>query len=203
MQSDITPNMAEFMGVLVADGNIQYNKSYRGYRVKIAGDKRYETEYFTKHLANIIRSEFGLETKFYEYKKNNGFECYFYSKKVVEELLSRGMVTNKNKTSPRIPKQIKEDKILMKAFLRGFFDCDGTVYRKYGNYLQIGFRNIDTKILKLIHGFLEKLDYHPSITLKHNNVFIHRQAEVTHFFDDIKPANQKHCKRLEKLKDYS
>ncbi len=158
-------------------------------------------DYFTNHLIPLFSSEFGVTPRIYAYKNNNGLECYFYSKKITKQLLDMGMVGNKTIESPRIPQSISKDDTLMKPFLRGYFDGDGSVYRKYGNYLQIGFRSIDEKLLNLIFKLLRQLGYHPSITLKHKNVFIHRQREVIRFFEEVKPANQKHWLRLKALRE--
>jgi DNA-binding transcriptional regulator WhiA len=201
MGRGVNQRLAELLGVLVADGNVYTNVGARVYRIKVAGDKRHEQAYFRKHLTSLFVSEFGVVPRLYAYPNNNGLECYFYSKEVAEQLLGLGMVRNKSKQSPRIPRAIISDNALAAAFIRGFFDCDGTVYRKYGSYLQLGFRNADRNVLKLLAKLLMKLGYHPSVTLKHKNVFIHRQGEVKRFFNEVVPANEKHWLRFERLKE--
>lgn len=129
-------------------------------------------------------------------------DCYLYSRKVVENL--KEMIKFPNR---KIEIEIKKlnnpinKKELYPHFLRGFFDTDGSIYKKYDHYAQISFRNHNKDILNFIYGLLRSMGFNPSYERRFGNVFIHRQKEVDSFFRKIGSSNPKHIVRYQYWKN--
>lgn len=98
----------------------------------------------------------------------------------------------------RLPSWIFSKKCFMEAFLRGFFDTDGSVYLlKHG--IQISFTNYSYPLLKSLHSILFRLGYNPSKISSHK-VYLTNGRYVRSFFEKICPQNPKHRKRFEEFK---
>ncbi len=86
------------------------------------------------------------------------------------------------------------------CFIRGLFDTDGCVYRKYGAYLKIQFKFASLPLLAYARQTLAKLGLHPTSIRSDDTkfrFFLSRQAEVDHFFRIVRPKNGKHLKRFQ------
>jgi LAGLIDADG-like domain len=81
------------------------------------------------------------------------------------------------------------------SFIRGLFDTDGCVYRKYWPYIQIQFKSASLSLLDYARQNLAKLGLNPTSTSSDDarfRFFLGRQAEVDSFLRDVKPKNGKH-----------
>ena len=52
--------------------------------------------------------------------------------------------------------------VIPEAFIRGIFDTDGSVYRKYGPYAQIQFKAVSKSLMSFIREHLVSLGFHPT-----------------------------------------
>ena len=109
----------------------------------------------------------------------------------------------------RIPSWIFQDKELTKRAVRGLFDTDGCVYRKYGHYAQIQIKFGCAETTESVQEALKKLGYHPTKIEKYLNkaknvwawkFYLSRQAEIDTFFNEIHPKNEKHIRRYNKIR---
>lgn len=108
-----------------------------------------------------------------------------------------GLVSNKVKEQVGVPSWIFEETKYIKGFLRGFFDTDGSVYKlRFG--IQIAFTNRSLPLLISSRQMLTLLDYSPSAVSKYH-VYLTRRDQVTKFFQEIQPSNQKHQVRFNKF----
>src|SRR5439155_22675343 len=128
----------------------------------------------------------------------NTIDLYPYSKEVALTLHSWGMPIGLKKLENLTPKLAVKGR----AFIRGVFDTDGSVYRKYGSYAQIQFKTVSKNLMSFIRDKLTKLGLHPTRIrpdeTKHR--FLHcRQKEVETFFRLVKPSNPKHLERLKRI----
>jgi DNA-binding transcriptional regulator WhiA len=203
MPSHITPEMAEFYGIYIGDGNIILNKKRRQYRFKISSNKNTDYEYVKRRVQFLINKLFKTKSKIYLYKNMNYFECYFYSKKIIEHLVHLFELDENDVRKDRLSNKILKNDDLKKYFLRGLFDTDGTIYKKYGDYAQIGFRIYNASIFNSVLTFLDQLEFNPSANRGFNYVYIHSQKEIRHFFRDIGSANPKHIARYLYWKNFS
>lgn len=196
MLTNMTPDMAEFFGILLGDGSLKRGGKGRFFRVKISGNSKTDLLYYKRRIIPQIVKIFDIKPKLYFYKKYDALECYFYSKEIVMSLFDMlGIPENKLKYDAKNLDMVLKSNKLKTCFLRGFFDTDGTIYRKYDHYAQIEFRNHNHNILLKIFSFLIGLNFNPSHCRDHGHVFIHRQHEIKKFFRVIGSSNPKHIVR--------
>lgn len=135
---------AYWLGFIYADGSITkkaYEKGSYTYRLRM--ELMFEDKYILEQMALDLESD--LKPKEY-YNDTSSFEGYnkpkhtayimFSSKKMGEDLVKLGVVPNKTlilKSLPSIPDN------LMKHFIRGYFDGDGSVYLTKDNTIKTAF----------------------------------------------------------------
>ena len=135
---------AYWLGFIYADGSITkkvYEKGSYTYRLRM--ELMFEDKYILEQMALDLESD--LKPKEY-YNDASHFEGYnkpkhtayimFSSKKMGEDLVKLGVVPNKTlilKSLPSIPDN------LMKHFIRGYFDGDGSVYLTKDNTIKTAF----------------------------------------------------------------
>lgn len=130
----------------------------------------------------------------------------FVGKKLIEYGLING---NKVHNNVKIPKWVFTRKKFLISTLRGIFDTDGSVYRKYNYYAQIQFKFGCLSLLKSVREISLILNYYPTKIqkeIKPNGhicwkFYLSRQKEIERFFNEIKPANQKHILRYNFIKN--
>ena len=135
---------AYWLGFIYADGSITkkaYEKGSYTYRLRM--ELMFEDKYILEQMALDLESD--LKPKEY-YNDTSSFEGYnkpkhtayimISSKKMGEDLVKLGVVPNKTlilKSLPSIPDN------LMKHFIRGYFDGDGSVYLTKDNTIKTAF----------------------------------------------------------------
>lgn len=119
--------LAELIGIILGDGNIQNKNSI--YQVRIAGDSNKDKDYIMNYLKPLCDSLFGIDSKIYKHKTFNELFVHIHSKNVVKFLISVGMQAgNKIKNQVTIPGWVLENDSYLKACIRGLIDTDGSVY---------------------------------------------------------------------------
>ena len=122
---------------------------------------------------------------------------YIGSTKITKWLKAEGLVSNKVLAQVDAPKWLLSKPAYARAFVRGFFDTDGSVYKlKFGR--QISFTNHSAPLLLTLQGILKKLGYCVS-EISSYRCYITKRADVERFFREIAPANPKHSSRYEKF----
>ena len=132
--TELTPDLSYWMGLLVGDGCISISATKRKQRVNFTNEdmellKSFENllvEYFVDDVDNIdVRDR----------KHNKGFDITYFSKKLVQFLLTCGFTntTALDKKVPYVIKRANRDNIC--SFLSGLFDTDGHCYiQDYDHY---------------------------------------------------------------------
>ena len=173
-------NLAEFIGIMLGDGNIWRN------RVRIAFDKRNED--YIKYVAKLFENLFGIKLKKEIVENTN--QAYLHCTNLfgVEELLNFGLLRgNKIKNNLGIPEWIKQNKNYSKTCVRGLIDTDGCIYKcKREKHIYIKFTNFNQQLLKDFKELTSKLGYSFARANK-NNWCLYRKDEVVRFIKDIKP----------------
>ncbi|MFA6536765.1 MAG: LAGLIDADG family homing endonuclease [Candidatus Paceibacterota bacterium] len=185
--------VAEFFGIMFGDGHISPTQV-----IVTLGTKELE---YVKYVCNLIRDIFKTTPKVFirrsNYRDSQYRNVYFGSVLAVKWLEKRGLVSNKVEEQVAAPKWIFSQKRFTEAFLRGFFDTDGSVYRlRFG--IQISFTNYSLPLLKSLQEMLKELGYRPSEISSHK-IYLTRVSEVKRFFDEISPKNSKHQKRFKEF----
>ncbi len=197
-------DLAEISGILLGDGGIylDYNKKYH---ITISFNKK-ETRYlyYVKTL---------IESYFYLYKWSI-LECrteFFVrniSVHVANHLIKNGLKAgNKTANEVKIPNWIFSNEEYLIRCLRGLFDTDGCIYKKFSKYAQIQFKFGNYGTTSSVHRAVKKLGFFPTrIQQEKNRKFIHwkfyiiRQSKIDSFFNIIKPQNEKHVIRYQKIR---
>jgi len=125
MLNKITPDLAEFLGIMVGDGNIYYNKKKRTYRFVITGHSENDFIFLTKYVKNLVFGLFGKKPNIWHYKKKKAIGIALYSRQIIDSLISLGLMPGKKSQSVEIPRVILDGNKEIKAwFLRGLADTD-------------------------------------------------------------------------------
>lgn len=199
-----TIEAAEILGIMLGDGGIYLDKKKK-FHTTISFNKKeicylnYVKMLFEKHFYPY---SFGINELKDEFLLRNVSKC------VGMALISMGLKEgNKVKNKVEIPEWIFSEKRFILSLLKGVFDTDGCIYRKYGNYSQIQFKSGCFQFTMSIRKALTALNFNPTKIqkeLNHKNTFgwkiyLTKQAEIKHFFREVKPANKKHVLRYHNI----
>ncbi|MDO8522156.1 MAG: LAGLIDADG family homing endonuclease [bacterium] len=177
--------LAELLGVLLGDGHISH------FQVIITlGSKELK---YAHHVSSLLKNVFGKKPKISV--RSTGYrDVYLGSTAITSWLMREGLVSNKVEDQVDAPLWIFKKREYMIAFLRGFFDTDGSIYKlKYG--IQLSFTNKSLPLLYSLQKMLRALGYAAS-AMSAYRVYVTRVSEVERFFREIKPANAKHQRRF-------
>lgn len=181
--------LAELFGILLGDGNISL------FQIKVTLSK--EEKSYSEHVANLFKINFNASPKILV-RKNGHLDIYLNSVKLSKWLMDEGLVFNKVKSQVSPPLWIFRKKEYMNSFLRGFFDTDGSLYKlRYG--LQMSFSNRSMPLLVSLQKTLNLLQYKPS-EISSWKIYLTSKKDISRFFKEIKPKNQKHLNRFMEFK---
>lgn len=180
--------LAEFFGIMLGDGHVSHFQT-----MVTLGTKE---EAFASYVSLLMKEMFSTDAKICLLK--SGYRIvYIGSVTVTDWLYKEGLVSNKVAFQVDVPDWIFKRKEYMRAFLRGFFDTDGSVYKlRFG--IQLSFTNRSRPLLISLHKMLSALGYTPS-KVGVWRVYLTRIPDVKRFFSEIQPANQKHQRRFEEF----
>ncbi|PLW80733.1 hypothetical protein C0585_01145 [Candidatus Woesearchaeota archaeon] len=183
----LTETLSEFIGSLAGDGHI----NNINYEVSISMDKNVDSDY-SNHTQLLFKKLFNLKAK--KHTQKNSTKCYVYSKELVEFLSEKYKIPiGKKKEKLKIPLKIKKNNLLLKAYIRGVFDTDGSFHRHRPKDAMLGISSRDESFLNEIEESLKKLKFPTYRKLK--DVYIYNKKEIDRFFKEIKPSNRKHTKK--------
>ena len=196
----LTEQESEMLGTLLGDGTL--SRVGGSVQITITGNKLDDEEYLLNHVRPLFEGLFKIDLKARYRQRENTMDLYTYSKKIALQINEWGMpigLKNVGKLKPNRP-------LDEKSFIRGMFDTDGCVYRKYGKYAQIQFKSASPSLMEYLKRNIEKLGFHPTLIQKDDTRFkfyLCRQDEIDKFFETILPANRKHMKRFKELRESS
>ena len=101
----------------------------------------------------------------------------------------------------KIPLQVLKSRVLLRSYIRGLFDTDGSFYIRRKKDPVIEITSIDNNFLKEIQNALILLGFNARISK--NKTFIYNKKDINLFFNKIHPANKKHLKRYQNYLDLS
>lgn len=131
-----TEHKAYWLGFIYADGSVGQDKgkgANGGWTLAI--ELKYSDSYLLNELAtdlqsNLLPREVKCNKNRNGWKSKHNAKIAFSSKKLCQDLIKHGAVPNKThklETLPPIPKR------LIRHFIRGYFDGDGTIYKDSQN----------------------------------------------------------------------
>ncbi len=192
--------LAEFYGIMLGDGNLTKIKAYKlgTYQIRIVGDSRYDKDYLTYYVTQLIEKLFDIKVKLSKQKKQNAITLTSSGKKVVEFLENQGFKSgDKIKNKLNIPSWIKENEVFLKACIRGIFDTDGSVYKlPKQNVHQITLTNHNKILLKEAREALISLNIKASKISNGRKFYITKKSELRRFLKHIGFRNPRHVNKI-------
>ena len=171
------------------------SRTHSSVQIAISGHKLDDREYLIHRVRPMFASRFGRLLHIRILRDENTMLLYAYSKQIALTLHEWGMPFGKKKLSNLTP-NVSLDEI---SFVRGLFDTDGSVYRKYGPYLQVQFKSANPALMAYVKDCLTRFGLHPTTIRRDDTKFrfcLSRQNEVDRFFRITSPRNSKHLKRF-------
>ncbi|QQG38671.1 MAG: hypothetical protein HYS32_03640 [Candidatus Woesearchaeota archaeon] len=203
-------DLAEFTGAMIGDGCIStwWSNSEKRYRkvALLTGHLKNDRHYYEKVIRPIIIKEFGIRGYIKERTKLN---CLYLvmSTNIFNFFKDLGFPIGKKKNL-KIPSKIMKDLELSKACVRGIFNTDGSIYRRYSkkynkhprvyDYLVIQFKLNAKDVVHQIKLTLENLGIKTNKVIKDKKAYtlrITNQEEIRSFMKIIKPTNKYHVER--------
>ncbi|MDO8656097.1 MAG: LAGLIDADG family homing endonuclease [Nanoarchaeota archaeon] len=126
MNINITPELAEIIGIYIGDGYLRYEGSRK--ELDISGGYE-EKEYYDNHVIPLCNQTFNISItgKFFPSRSTYGF--VIRDRSVLEIFKEMGFPSGNKSAIIKIPDIIKysDNKEIITRFLRGYFDTDGCV----------------------------------------------------------------------------
>ncbi len=183
-----TEKLAEFFGIMLGDGHISHFQTL----VTLGTKELPYVEYVAKLMSQLFKTPASICIRSDGYR-----DVYIGSVTLTRWLKNEGLVQNKVASQVEAPEWIFKRNEFMQAFLRGFFDTDGSFYLlRFGR--QISLTNKSLPLLHSLRNMLVRLQFRPS-EVSADRVYLTRKGDVDRFFAEIQPANTKHLRRFKYL----
>lgn len=194
-----SPDVAEFLGVLIGDGFIG---SYPGRMIQITGNKINDKEYYQNYLIPLIKRIFNAKINFYE--RRNCLRLTIYSKEIFTTIKATFDFPVGKKGDIAIPKNMLESDECKLRLIRGLFDTDGSISLQRKKYPVIAIITT-SKILALqIQEILNQFDFRAYICKSTQKGFkdafrvtIFGKQKVLKWKSLIGSSNPYHIKRID------
>ncbi len=181
---ELTPELSEFLGILNGDGTTS-----KSGLIRITGNCIEDIVHHRKRVNHMINSLFDKKVR--QGVGNNVISSSFTSRKISKQLENLGVPIGR-KEDLRIPNIIMEDLDLLRHYLRGLFDTDGTLCRRNKHNIRVGYGSFkDEGFTKDVLNGLRQLRFNSlSFTsYQRTRVEIISDLEVIRFFKEIGSCN--------------
>jgi len=159
--------LAEYLGIITGDGCLSLSTpSAKGtgnkYYIFICGHSIDDLD-FLYQVKDMTKELFDKDVNIINKSKEN---CSFikFSNKNIFYYLSNYLPIGKKYYSIRIPDEILESDKLFCAFLRGYFDTDGTIVFVRTNYPRLEIKSKSFILLNQVISKLRKLGFYGSVS---------------------------------------
>ena len=209
----VNQHLAEFYGAMLGDGCVSefYSKyeSRRRFVVMLTGHT-HDADYYENFIRPIIATNFGSKGYLSFRSKRNATIFVTGNTKARDFLIQRGFPVGL-KTKLEMPLEFLSKKELALACVKGIFDTDGSVYKryskKYKNHSRLYDHNViqikmnSRKVIKQIASILKDNGIQVNRIIKEKECSVLRitkQQDVDLFFHLIKPHNDYHLERYKR-----
>jgi len=206
------PQIAEIAGAILGDGCIShYWDSWSGYwRYELAFTGHLHDEaYYNNVVQPIICKHFSVKGSLRLRKSDNTVRYHVRSPRVCRYFCELGIPVGKKPDTLDIPYSIKANDRLLEYCIRGLFDTEGSVYRRYSkqyanhpkiydHYAVIQLRMRSFPILLTVKKFLESNSISTTKISEQDNRWtlrIVKQKSVADFVRLVGFSNPYHIKR--------
>jgi DNA-binding transcriptional regulator WhiA len=206
----INLNTAELFGALIGDGCLSayycnYDKRHR-FVFLLTGHK-HDEPYYRETIRPIVMQEFKVNGCIQIRKKSNAV-IFVTSAKNIFDFFSGFDFPVGRKTLLSLPNAIMQDNLLSVACLRGIFDTDGSIYKRYSkkyqthsklyNYNVIQIKLNSFNIIQQIKCILVANSISSNKIISSENSYVirvTRQTDVNKFMQLVNPHNKYHIER--------
>ena len=202
--------LAELYGALMGDGCLSLYYSNFDKRKRFCTlftGHTHDEPYYRNKLQPILLNVF--KTKGYiQFRKKSNAVLFLSLKKDVFNYFKNSNFPIGKKKYLKIPKNILINNNFSLSCIRGIFDTDGSIYRRYSKpyknhsktykYQVIQFKMNSEKTIKQVKTILTKNNINTNKIIKDKNSFVLRiteQQSIKDFFNIIKPNNDYHTER--------
>lgn len=163
---------AEFLGIMLGDGHVSHFQT----SVTLGTKEKEYVIYVQELMEELFNTPAAVTVN-----KKGYVVVYIGSVQITQFLKNKhNLVQNKVKEQVDVPTWIFEKESYMKAFIRGFFDTDGSIYLlKFG--LQISITNHSKPVLVSLQRMLRALGYSVS-KVSVVRFYITKRSHVKRFF---------------------
>jgi len=127
----ISPELAYFVGLIITDGHLRYDKKSRSYSISIYNSYPKETKTIIKLIKQLFNYSPTIRKRKYGFSKSINNEIIISSKKLVLFLHQTfGIPLGAKSKIIQLPVIFAKDDELFYNFLRGVIDGDGHIRRK-------------------------------------------------------------------------
>lgn len=149
-------NLAEIIGVILGDGNIEAFP--RTERLTIACNSK--NSGFIKRYKKLIEKVFNKKTRCAKIKNKNCTRISIYEKYISKRL--EVPTGNRRQLKIEVPKWILKDREALISYLRGLYEAEGSfcIHQPTSTY-KLLFSNSNPSILNIVYHGLQKLGFHP------------------------------------------
>jgi hypothetical protein len=215
---EISEGLAEFYGAMIGDGCLskyfaRYDQRWR-FCLLLTGHT-HDGHYYKEILRPIFIEEFGTKGYIQFRSKDNVVRFLTLSKRIFKFFEGMDFPVGK-KENLRIPSQMFSSESTSLACVRGIFDTDGSVYRRYSkkykkharlyNYLVVQFKMNSVEVIRQIKSILERNNIKTNNIIRDGKSFVLRITEqkgIHKFMELIKPSNKHHIERYLKNSKFS
>jgi len=207
----IDEDLAELLGIHIGDGCISENSRYSEYY--LGGDLIEEKEYHDDWVAPLFNKKimnplFGKDVIYKEHPKVGIYGFHIFNKKLTDFFKSFGIKAGP-KINIGIPKIILTNEKLLKRFLRGLFDTDGSIFfgknytakNQINNRPTIQLSGVSERLINDVFYSLRKIGLNPRLKKPYkgkrdkNKVYsvrLYRIDDISFFIKNIEFKNPKH-----------
>lgn len=191
----INEKLSELLGILSGDGCISKLK----YEICVTCSNVLDRQYVIEHVTPLFENIFAIRPKIRV--QGNRIRCKIYSKKLASFLSEElNFPIGKKKGKLIIPSYIYRNENLLKMFLRGVFDTDGSFHRHHKNTAAIEFISCDFRFRNQLKQSLKKIGF--NVPASGKSIYIYKKEDIQRFFDTIKPENEKHLIKYDYYKSF-
>lgn len=199
----LTPSLAEEIGIHLGDGFL----SSKRYEYRLKGHKIDEKWYYIDYLKYLYKRLYNLDVNIKDYSDTIGFEV---SSLALWEFKVKVLgIKPGRKDNLVVPEIIKvNDEEILCAFLRGFFDTDGSIAFLYksgkGNYYPcITITQKSHKIIEEVAEILTMLGFSPRFyrNRQETQLMLNGYAQFKYYEDKIGWNSPKHLNKIIRWKE--
>ena len=211
---ELNKELAEFVGVFVGDGCLsRYKRSDRIgniEEIQFTGSWSKDSQYYLEIIQPIIKRNFNVDGGITHRKDDDTVRYRITNREVISFLKNLDFSFGPKATKVKIPNRILNNSSLHESFLRGFFNTDGTIYKRYSkqyknhakfyqNYKVIQFKSASKELMSQIYFILDQLGFKPNRVIKTKDCWVCRitfQKEVNNFGEEIITNHKYHRDRF-------